>query len=234
MQANLTNAQLQQMQIMQQQQRLATMMQQKQRNFPQTWDNGMSLKQEQLQMQDPSYLQQQQKLLSSQKEINMMRPQAIPQPTMIPSRPSLLSQNLPIQSPMIPQQSPSSMIPQQTVASSLNQPSPSSFNTNIATNQVVVETDTQRQNLEQYKTRDDVYQETLNTQHKRHVELAQSKKKLIETASIERRSRLQQGPASVFGYGYKGYGNGKTGTQSRIRYPAERKKRHGKREPFRL
>lgn len=247
MQANLSNVQLQQMQILQQQQRLATMMQQKQKNHPQSWDNGMGLKQEQHQLSQsqeqpfPTMQQQQyqQRLLNSQKEFNMLGPHSIPQPTMIPSRPSF-PQTMPLQNPMTPQQSmlpPTNIIPQQPVGfptNALHQPSPSSFNSSMAANKILVQTDTQRSTLEQYKKRDELYQETLNTQHKRHLELAQSKKKLIEQASLERRSRMQQGPATVFGYGYKGYRNGKTGTQTRIQYPAEKKKRVGKREPLRL
>lgn len=78
--------------------------------------------------------------------------------------------------------------------------------------------------LRQYERRDDEYQAILNTQYKRHVELAQEKKKLIEQANLERRIRSQN-PAHLFGPGYQSFGNGKTGFQPKIKYPAEKKRK---------
>ncbi|CAO3651305.1 unnamed protein product [Mucor hiemalis] len=74
----------------------------------------------------------------------------------------------------------------------------------------VIKTDLQKKNLEQYEYRDEVYQNVLNL------------------ASMERRTRMQPGgPLMVFGTGYQGYGNGKTGTRNKIRFPngGDKKKR---------
>ncbi|KAF1806491.1 hypothetical protein FB192DRAFT_1273032 [Mucor lusitanicus] len=101
-------------------------------------------------------------------------------------------------------------------------------------NAISVKTEAQRKNLMQYQGRDDVYQDTLNLQHKRHIELAQSKKKSIEIASMERRTRMQHGAAVAFGPGYRGYGNGRTGTTSRIRFPRDNKRRKEVLVPIRI
>lgn len=89
-----------------------------------------------------------------------------------------------------------------------------------------VKTELQKKNLQQYEARDDAYQDVLNLQHKRHIELAQNKKRAIELASLERRNRMQpNGPIITFGPGYQGYGNGKTGMRTRIRFPHDKKKK---------
>ncbi|RCH90418.1 SWI/SNF chromatin-remodeling complex subunit, partial [Rhizopus stolonifer] len=178
MQPNLTQLQYQQLQIQQQQQRLASMMQQKQRTG-QPWDEKQ--------------------LLLQKQRLGMMRPTP-----MVPNRPRLS------QPSVVPSTSPAKLPEAKTI---------------------LVETEGQKRNLKQYQERDDIYQDTLNLQHKRHIELAQSKKRAIELASMERRTRMQHGPAAAFGPGYRGYANGKTGTQSRIRFPHEKKR---KRESFRF
>ncbi|KAG1445106.1 hypothetical protein G6F56_010029 [Rhizopus delemar] len=85
-----------------------------------------------------------------------------------------------------------------------------------------ITTETAQRTLEQYELRDKAYQDILDLQYKRHVEIAQEKKKVIEKANTERRMRGQN-PASVFGPGYQ-FGI-KTGFQSKIRYPTEKKRR---------
>lgn len=90
----------------------------------------------------------------------------------------------------------------------------------------LAETPAQKENLIQYQERDKTYQKILDVQHKRHVELAQEKKREIEVSTIERRTRTQgaNGLVATFGPGYQGYGNGSTGFQSRIIYPREKKR----------
>jgi hypothetical protein len=202
MQSNLTQLQYQQLQIQQQQQRLASMMQQKQRGFQQQqqqqpWDEGFNKQQQLFQMQQQ---QQQQRMLNNSninaKDIHMMRPPAMLPPAQVPTPPQ------PAIVPVI---------------------------TTPATNHskaTLVKTDLQKKNLLQYEYRDETYQDVLNLQHKKHIELAQTKKRSIEVASLERRNRMQPGgPIITFGPGYQGYGNGKTGTRSRIRFPQDKKKR---------
>ncbi|KAL7312781.1 SWI/SNF chromatin-remodeling complex subunit [Mucor circinelloides] len=221
MQSNLNNLQFQQMQILQQQQRLANMMQQKQRGFPQQlqqqqpWEESSQFnKQQQLLLQQQQQQLQQQQARAAQKDMNMMRPQVIPQPNLIPSKQPVQPS---LQQPVVPSVS-SPVIP------------------TPPENAISVKTEAQQKNLMQYQRRDDVYQETLNLQHKRHIELAQSKKKSIEIASMERRTRMQHGAAVAFGPGYRGYGNGRTGMSSRIRFPRDNKRRSrtAKRDRFRF
>lgn len=214
MQKNLSNLQYQQMQMLQQQQRLATTMQQKHRGYPpstqQNWEQQQQL------------LQQQQRMMNSQpKEMPMMR---LPHPNMMPSRPPHSQITLPSQQQ---QQL------QQPIVPSIN---PSLNPVNAETTKILaVETDAQRHQLQQYQMRDEAYQDKLNLQHKRHIELAQNKKRAIEFASMERRTRMQHGPAVAFGPGYRGFGNGTTGTQSRIRFPRSKKRNQAsKRETFKL
>ncbi|KAI7869446.1 hypothetical protein BDF14DRAFT_1781071 [Spinellus fusiger] len=98
-----------------------------------------------------------------------------------------------------------------------------------------VNTPGQRQNLTMYQDRDKAYQETLNIQHKRHIHLAQEKKRDLELTGGERRARSQHGPLISFGPGYSGYGNGTTGLQTRIVYPQQRKRmRHAREFRFTL
>ncbi|KAI8885301.1 SNF5-domain-containing protein [Backusella circina FSU 941] len=89
-----------------------------------------------------------------------------------------------------------------------------------------IETQTHKKHLKSYETRDHQYQETLNTQHKRHIHMAQEKKRLIEFTSHERRIRLQNGPLLLFGQGYRRYTNG----PNRVVYPHQRKRLRASRE----
>ncbi|RUS18040.1 hypothetical protein BC937DRAFT_89202 [Endogone sp. FLAS-F59071] len=84
-------------------------------------------------------------------------------------------------------------------------------------------TDAEKRQLTEYVRRDTIYQQALDRQHRRHIELAGEKKREIEIANAEKRLRQQPG-ALPFGLGYAGYGNGLTGKQQRIIYPAERKR----------
>lgn len=231
MQSNLNNLQFQQMQILQQQQRLANMMQQKQRGYQQhpqqQWEENPQFNKQQLlqqqqhqqqqqQQQQQQLHHQQQQARMNQKDMHMMRPHAIPQPNVIPPKQPVQQQQQQ-QQPIIP-----------SVSSPMNPPLPE--------NAISVKTVAQQKNLVQYQSRDNIYQDTLNLQHRRHIDLAQSKKKSIESASMERRTRMQHGSAAAFGPGYRGYGNGKTGIASRIRFPRDNKKRSrtAKRDKFRL
>ncbi|KAG1484227.1 hypothetical protein G6F57_002035 [Rhizopus arrhizus] len=85
--------------------------------------------------------------------------------------------------------------------------------------------------LRQYEKRDETYQAILDTQYKRHVEIAQEKKKVIEQANMERRIRSQN-PTLLFGPGYQSFGNGKTGFQHKIKYPGEKRRRQQVRFSF--
>lgn len=94
---------------------------------------------------------------------------------------------------------------------------------------IAVKTKLEQNSLDLYVGRDQDYQRTLDMQHKRHLELAQSKKHEIDMANNERRIRSQSRGILTFGKGYDGYGNGKTSASShgRVLFPAEKKrKRH--------
>ncbi|CAO3671370.1 unnamed protein product [Umbelopsis ramanniana] len=80
----------------------------------------------------------------------------------------------------------------------------------------------QEKNLQQYLHRDKVYQKSLEVQHRRHMQLAHSKKAQLEAASMEKKARHQG--LNVFGPGYKGYGNSKFPVQNSILYPREKRK----------
>ncbi|RUS24612.1 hypothetical protein BC938DRAFT_473326 [Jimgerdemannia flammicorona] len=86
-----------------------------------------------------------------------------------------------------------------------------------------ITTEAERRQLTEYVRRDAAYQQALDKQHRRHVELANEKKRDIEFANAEKRLRQQPG-ALPFGMGYEGYGNGVTGKQLRILYPNDRKR----------
>ena len=93
---------------------------------------------------------------------------------------------------------------------------------------IQVESVTQQKNLKTYIDRDSQYQTTLDRQHKRHVELAQQKKQEIDLANQLRRERVQHKGLTLFGPGYNGYGNGKTGPPTpytRIVYPGDKKRK---------
>ncbi|CEP15818.1 hypothetical protein [Parasitella parasitica] len=91
----------------------------------------------------------------------------------------------------------------------------------------VVETELQQKTLDLYAGRDQQYQLTLDAQHKRHVRLAQSKKREIDMANNERRVRAQNRGILTFGKGYDGYGNSRTSSSSlaRILFPADKKQK---------
>ncbi|OZJ01792.1 hypothetical protein BZG36_05191 [Bifiguratus adelaidae] len=77
--------------------------------------------------------------------------------------------------------------------------------------------------VELYVARELAYQQSLNTQHERHVALANAKKQEIEEANTRKHERQILG-GRVFGEGYKGYGNARTESTSRIIYPQDRKR----------
>ncbi|CAG8617646.1 1714_t:CDS:10 [Cetraspora pellucida] len=79
----------------------------------------------------------------------------------------------------------------------------------------------QKEYLEQYVRRDNLYQKALDLQHRRQMSIINEKRK--EIAQVEQRYQYRSSPF-VFGPGYQGYGNGVTGTKFRIIYPNERKR----------
>ncbi|KAI7905416.1 uncharacterized protein BX663DRAFT_499650 [Cokeromyces recurvatus] len=218
MQPNINNIQYhQQMQLLQQQ-RLARMMQQNQPNYQQ-WDNGVNFNRQYL-------------MNNQQKDI--MRPQVMSQ------QPVTLPQRLPFQQPPQIPLSQQQLKPQPQLQTQPIIPPVVPIDNNrrpplTEAKSIIAKTIVQKKNLEQYIHRDEMYQNALNVQHKRHVETAQSKKQLIESASLERKARMQQGPTVIFGPGYRGCGNEETGTITKLRFPGDRRKyRVGKREPFRF
>ncbi|CAG8521159.1 937_t:CDS:2, partial [Scutellospora calospora] len=82
-------------------------------------------------------------------------------------------------------------------------------------------TPVQKQYLDQYVRRDNLYQKALDLQHRRQMSIITEKRKEITQA--EQRHQFRSGPF-IFGPGYQGYGNGITGTKFRIIYPNERKR----------
>ncbi|CAG8627324.1 11846_t:CDS:10 [Dentiscutata erythropus] len=82
-------------------------------------------------------------------------------------------------------------------------------------------TPVQKEYLEQYVRRDNLYQKALDLQHRRQMAIINEKRK--EIAQAEQRYQFRSSPF-VFGPGYQGYGNGITGTKFRIIYPNERKR----------
>ncbi len=94
-------------------------------------------------------------------------------------------------------------------------------------NATLIESNLQKKNLDLYVNRDQAYQIRLDTQHKRHMDLAQTKKHAIDIVNDERRIRTQSRGLLTFGKGYSRYGNGKTGPNNRVLYPGDKKrKRH--------
>ncbi|KAI9317065.1 hypothetical protein BX666DRAFT_2027132 [Dichotomocladium elegans] len=91
------------------------------------------------------------------------------------------------------------------------------------------DTETRKRNLKLYLSRDQRYQETLNLQVKRHFALAQEKKREIEITQRERQLRMRAGPVPVFGPGYIA-GVNPTGVESRVVYPANRRRVRRSRE----
>lgn len=226
MQSNLTQLQYQQLQIQQQQQRLASMMQQKQRGFhpplPPPPPLPPQQHQQQAWMDNNSMSKQQQLFQQQQQQMRMMRPPPPSLPLHLQQHQQQSTIPLPIQQAPLPPQAPHT----QAIVPVINNVTPPTATNATIT---VIKTDLQKKNLEQYEHRDEVYQSVLNTQHKRHVELAQSKKRSIEMASMERRTRMQPnggGPLLVFGPGYGGYGNGKTGTRTKMRFPQQPLQHH--------
>lgn len=89
---------------------------------------------------------------------------------------------------------------------------------------IPADTETAKKNLKLYQLRDEVYQETLNEQYKRHTLLAQEKKRELEALGYQRRAKMID-PGLTFGNGYSGVGNAATAAgPNQILYPADRKR----------
>ncbi|KAF3933226.1 hypothetical protein ABW20_dc0109905 [Dactylellina cionopaga] len=82
--------------------------------------------------------------------------------------------------------------------------------------------------LDQYVNRDLLHAAALSSQSHAHLDLIRSKRREIESYKVLREER-RVNPASVFGYGYQGYGNAFTDGKTRILYPVERKRPGGRR-----
>ncbi|KAF3183448.1 SWI/SNF chromatin-remodeling complex subunit [Orbilia oligospora] len=82
--------------------------------------------------------------------------------------------------------------------------------------------------LDQYVNRDLLHAAALSSQSHAHLDLIRSKRREIESYKLLREER-RANPASVFGYGYQGYGNAFTDGKTRILYPVERKRPGGRR-----
>ncbi|KAG0071711.1 SWI/SNF chromatin-remodeling complex subunit [Podila epicladia] len=77
-------------------------------------------------------------------------------------------------------------------------------------------TDTQRLELDQYIQRDEIFAKAFENQKQMQTALINEKQQEIR--------QLAQAGSDVFGPGYSGYGNGSTGTQFHIIYPADRRR----------
>ncbi|KAF3915314.1 hypothetical protein AA313_de0203670 [Arthrobotrys entomopaga] len=82
--------------------------------------------------------------------------------------------------------------------------------------------------LDQYVNRDLLHAAALSSQSHAHLDLIRSKRRELESYKVLREER-RANPASVFGYGYQGYGNAFTDGKTRILYPVERKRPGGRR-----
>ncbi|KAL0076623.1 hypothetical protein F4703DRAFT_1919980 [Phycomyces blakesleeanus] len=85
-----------------------------------------------------------------------------------------------------------------------------------------LETPTHELSLATYKHRDRVYQQNFNTQHKRHVEMASQKKRLIEHSLQIHHLRSKRRSLDVFNKGYENCANGSTGISCRIIFPQQK------------
>ncbi|KEQ72069.1 SNF5-domain-containing protein [Aureobasidium namibiae CBS 147.97] len=78
--------------------------------------------------------------------------------------------------------------------------------------------------LERYVQRDSLYAAALNDQADKSRKLLRLKEQEKEWYLHEGRQQRQQHPGAVFGYGYAGYGNGRTDDRTRLEYPATRRR----------
>lgn len=78
--------------------------------------------------------------------------------------------------------------------------------------------------LERYIQRDSLYTAALNDQAERSRQLLRIKEQEKEWYLHEGRQQRQQHPGAVFGYGYSGYGNGRTDDRTRLEYPGQRRR----------
>ncbi|KAI5206592.1 hypothetical protein AUEXF2481DRAFT_8609 [Aureobasidium subglaciale EXF-2481] len=78
--------------------------------------------------------------------------------------------------------------------------------------------------LERYIQRDSLYAAAMNDQAERSRKLLRLKEQEKEWYLHEGRQQRQQHPGAVFGYGYAGYGNGRTDDRTRLEYPAQRRR----------
>lgn len=83
--------------------------------------------------------------------------------------------------------------------------------------------------LHRYIQRDSLYAAMMNDQLERSRNLLRAKEQEKEWYLHSGRQQRQQNPASVFGPGYAGYGNGRTDDRPRLEYPMHRRPAGGRR-----
>lgn len=83
--------------------------------------------------------------------------------------------------------------------------------------------------LHRYMDRDSQHAVIINDQADRHRALMRAKEEELQWYRTEGRAVRQANPGAVFGYGYNGYGNGRTDGRTIITYPQQRKKPGNKR-----
>ena len=90
-----------------------------------------------------------------------------------------------------------------------------------------LDNEARRKQLTQYQKRDEIYQKTLNKQHKYYIELAREKKTDIDAFQNDKMQRMHHNPTAVFGKGYMVNQQQRGGNDLRghIIYPRDRKRR---------
>lgn len=83
--------------------------------------------------------------------------------------------------------------------------------------------------LDRYIQRDSLYAASMNDQADRTRTLLRAKEQEKEWYMNDGRHQRQQNPGAVFGYGYAGYGNGRTDDRPRLEYPMHRRPIGGRR-----
>ncbi|KEQ83162.1 SNF5-domain-containing protein [Aureobasidium pullulans EXF-150] len=78
--------------------------------------------------------------------------------------------------------------------------------------------------LERYIQRDSLYAAAMNDQAEKSRKLLRLKEQEKEWYLHEGRQQRQQHPGATFGYGYAGYGNGRTDDRTRLEYPSQRRR----------
>ncbi|TKA64587.1 hypothetical protein B0A49_08821 [Cryomyces minteri] len=83
--------------------------------------------------------------------------------------------------------------------------------------------------LKQYVARDQVHGAAINDQENKSRWFMEAKVEKVKHYKDEVRALRQTNPGAVYGYGYAGYGNGRTDDKPRLVFPAQRKRMGGRR-----